>query len=365
MESYENLTGIVRALYNRRKAIIGISFLTTVLVAGLSLLMPDFYEAETIFYAASPDLAKPSPIGIGAQKRDYYGESEDIDRLLSIAESSELKARMIAHFDLYTHYEIPRDSKLADYKVMMRLSKAFKIEKNKYDAIRLAIEDKNPILSRDITNVARDTINGIAQKLIKDSQKKLLTTFEASLESKELQVTQLNKQLDSLRNKYEIYDTKSQGQVIAEILSTTRAKYEVVKSRINSYKSRGIYSDSIRALGIQEQALKNSLSSISSQAKNFSNGLAVVMSLENEQSEASDQLAIDKERYKLLKSTYESDFSALHVVEFANKPQRKSRPKRSILVISAGAATFLLSCLAAIIFAFYKKVNWTEVLKDE
>jgi len=365
MESYENLTGIVRALYHRRKAIIGISFLTAVLVAGLSLLLPDYYEAETIFYAASPDLAKPSPIGIGAQKRDFYGESEDIDRLLSIAESSELKGMLMAHFPLHENYKIDRDSKLADYKVMKKLSKAFKIEKNKYDAIRLSIEDKSPVLSRDMTNVARDTINFIAQKLIKDSQRKLIETFVSSLANKEIQINQLNRRLDSLRNKYEIFDTKSQGQIIAELLSSTRAKYQNIRSRINSYEKAGIYQDSLSGLRIQRDALKNGLNSISTQASNYNNGLAKVMALENEQAEASDQLAIDKERYKLLKSSYESDFSAIHVVEFASKPQRKSRPKRSILVIAAGAAAFIFSCLAAIIFSFYKKVNWKEVLKDE
>ena len=365
MESYENLTGIVRALYNRRKAIIGISFLTAVITAGLSLLMPDYYEAETIFYAASPDLAKPSPIGIGAQKRDYYGESEDIDRLLSIAESSELKAKLIRHFSLYDNYKIDPESKFADYKVMKKLSKAFKIEKNKFNAIRLSIEDKSPVLSRDMTNVARDTINFIAQKLIKDSQKKLLLSFEESLENKEKQITTLNNQLDTLRNKYEIFDTKSQGQVIAELLSNARSNYEGIKSKIRSYENAGIFRDSLSILRVRAEVAKNSLASISRQAKNFNDGLASVVALENEQSEASDQLAIDKERYKLLKSTYESDFSALHVVEYASKPQRKSRPKRSILVISAGIAAFVLSCFAAIIFAFYKKVDWKEVLKDE
>jgi LPS O-antigen subunit length determinant protein (WzzB/FepE family) len=361
----ENLIGIIRALYQKRKAIIGISIFTTLLVAGLSLLLPDYFRANTIFYAASPDLAKPALVGVGSQKRDYYGESEDVDRLLSLAESSELRGKIISHFSLYDHYKIDPDSKLADFKVNKKLIKAFSIQKNKFDAIQLSIEDLNPILSRDMTNYARDNISLMAQKLIKDSQKKLLVNFENNLRNKGVQITKLNNIVDSLRAKFEIFDTKTQGQVIAELLTKTRSKFENVHSRIVYYKNNNLHMDSISVLGIQESSLKKSLASIERSAKNFNAGFAQLKSIENEQSEASDQFALDKERYKSLKSTFESDFSALHVVEYASKPKRKFRPKRSILVITAGFSAFIFSCLAAIIFSFYKKVNWKDVLKDE
>ena len=77
------------------------------------------------------------------------------------------------------------------------------------------------------------------------------------------------------------------------------------------------------------------------------------------------ELGIDIERYKLLKSTFETSFDAVHVVEFANKPLRKSRPKRSILVLAAGLAAFLITSLAAIAAVYSKKVNWKEVLRSD
>ena len=66
----------------------------------------------------------------------------------------------------------------------LKLAKRFTLEKTKYDAFRLSIEDKNPILSRDMTNFARDFINTKAQSLIKDTQKKLLLTFEQNISQK-------------------------------------------------------------------------------------------------------------------------------------------------------------------------------------
>lgn len=359
MDAKENLIGVVAALYKKRFLIIGLTILTTLAAAGLSLLLPDYYEAETIFYAASPDLAKPSPMGISETKMDYYGESEDIDRLFSLARSSELRGKIIEHFSLYDHYKISKDVKFADFKVQKKLNSAFTIEKTKYDALRLAIEDINPILSRDMTNYARDYINAKAQELIKDSQKKLLKTSTANIQIKEEKIAELNNELDSLRSKYSIYDTKSQGEVIASLLTKLQSNLVYIQSRKSSYQ--GVNADSVRVLGIKEKAIQQQLYSIKRQAKNYNAGLAQVVSLEKQQSEASDQLGIDKERSKLLKAAYENDFNGVHVIEYAKKPTRKSRPKRSILVMGVCAGSFFFFCLAVILLSFYKMIDWKEL----
>ena len=359
MEAKENLLGVIGALYKKRFLIIGLTIITTLAAAGLSLLLPDYYEAETIFYAASPDLAKPSPMGISETKMDYYGESEDIDRLFSLAQSSELRTKIITHFSLYDHYEIDKDEKFADFKVQKKLEKAFTVEKTKYDALRLAIEDKNPILSRDMTNFARENINAKAQQIIKDSQAKLLTTAEANIAIKEQKISELNSDLDSLRSKYSIYDTKSQGQVIATLLTKIQSDLVNVQSRKSSYE--GVNRDSVKILSIAGKAMERQLASIKTQASNYNAGLAVVVSLEKQQTEASDQLGIDKERYKLLKAAFESDFNGVHVVENAKKPSRKSRPKRSILVMAVCVGTFFLLCVAVILLAFYRNIDWKEL----
>jgi capsule polysaccharide export protein KpsE/RkpR len=301
-------------------------------------------------------------MGISETKMDYYGESEDIDRLFSLARSSELRGKMIEHFSLYDHYKIDPDSKFADYNVQKKLKKAFTIEKTKYDALRIAIECTNPILSRDMTNYARDYVNAKAQELIKDSQEKLLKTSESNIKLKDNKINELNKDLDSLRNKYSIYDTKSQGEIIATLLTKLQSNLVNVQSKKNSYK--GINQDSVKRFGIREQALIQQLSSIKKQAANYNAGLAKVVSLEKQQTEASDQLGIDKERFKLLKSAYENDFNGVHVVEFANKPSRKSRPKRSILVMATCVATFFFLCLGVILLSFYKQIDWKEISKN-
>lgn len=365
MQAKENLLDVLRAIYKRRKSIVLLSILTAVVVAGFSLLLPNWYEGSSTFYVASPDLAKPSPIGVANTETEYYGEGEDIDRVLTIANSSQIATSMIEQFNLMDHYEIDTSSEKAIVKAMKKFNAHYDVIKTQYEALQMTFESTNPILARDVTNNARDKINDIAQNIIKDSQKKQLQTFESNIESKEQNVIELNYLLDSLRNKYEIYDAGQQGLVIAEMLSTSQARLDQAKAKVNAYKELGgRFRDSVSIYNATINGYQDQVKSLRKQASNFNKGVSVVMGLEKQASQASTQLALDKERYKSLKSIYNTDFDALHVVEYASKPVEKSRPKRSILVIASGALAFLLLSLLAIISEVYKKVDWKAITNE-
>jgi len=81
--------------------------------------------------------------------------------------------------------------------------------------------------------------------------------------------------------------------------------------------------------------------------------------------ELSEQFSIDKERYKQLKSAYNSPFSALHLVQEAEVPHIKSRPIRWIIVVGTTAVTFFLVLFWVLFMHQYSDVNWKSVFSDE
>lgn len=364
MQPKENLVEIIRVLYKRRKQIILLSILTAVAVAGISLLLPNWYQASSTFYVASPDLAKPSPLGLANSEVKYYGEGEDIDRILTIAGSSQLANDLIDHFDLMAHYKIDKDHPKARVQVLKKFKKNFKVIKTQYEALNISFECTNPILSRDVTNVARDKINEIGQKIIKDSQANQLKMFEKNIREKKIALNTLNSSIDSLRTRFSIFDTRQQGQVITSLLTKSQSKLNNSKAKLKLYSSYSAYRDSVRILKANIAAYQAEVSSLKKQAENFNKGISGVTGLQKEAEEAATQLALDSERYKLLKSKFESPFDAIHVIEFANKPVEKSRPKRSLLVIGAGIFAFLFLCFIALVLEFFKSVDWKTVLND-
>ena len=333
MSQSESLLDIIGVLWRWRKKILALTIVAALGAIVLSLLLDNYYEATTTFYAASEDLSKPTPIGEIDRNIRYYGTDTDVDRLLTIANSGDLKTQIIDEFGLYNHYEIDPNSKNAKHKINLRFSKLYSVTKTKLDAIELSVEDTDPVLAARIANSARDKINDSAQKTIKSGQEKLLQTFEKKISQNEVQLKSLGDSLTQLKKKYNVFDLETQTQVLLEQLSLAKSKGQTNLSR-----------------------------SLEKQIENYNAGYSAVAVISAEHEASSTQLGLDKQKYKQLKSSFESPFPTLHIINTASTPIIKSRPKRSIYVIGATLFAFLLSTLGALIIDTSKKVNWREVL---
>jgi uncharacterized protein involved in exopolysaccharide biosynthesis len=96
--------------------------------------------------------------------------------------------------------------------------------------------------------------------------------------------------------------------------------------------------------------------------KKFNSGASKVSAIDNAMDIAVEQFAEDQERMKQLKAAYEADTPMVIIVEKAETPIVKSRPKRSILCLASVFLTFLFSAIAAIVIDTYKNVNWKEII---
>ena len=228
MDQKDSLLGVVGAVYRWRKQIIGVSFAVAVLTAGVSLLLPNYVKSTTIFYAASPDLASPEALfGKSNESMDYYGEDEDVDRIMTIAKSNELKDFLIAKYNLYEHYEIDSTHIKAKFKIYERLEKLYAVEKTKFDAIELSFEDKDKALATSMANDARLKIDEIGQRLIKQSQEQVLNTYNENIRIK---VEELNMLIQLNMDKITLNEVKIQN------LNETESKYQERKTFLENQK---------------------------------------------------------------------------------------------------------------------------------
>jgi hypothetical protein len=170
--------------------------------------MDTYYKATTIFYPSNQDLSKPELIFGGTIKvTEYFGTDKDVDRILEIAASNELVDYMIGRFGLFNHYGIDSASHEGRYWARLRFRDLYVVQKNRNDAIELTIEDTDPQLASDMANAAREKIDEFAQRLTKDSQAKLLASFDSNLKRKDsraitawrLSVRIVQNQLQNLR----------------------------------------------------------------------------------------------------------------------------------------------------------------------
>ncbi len=363
MENKDNLLGVIETIFKWKKFIIVTCIATAVGASIVALLLPVYYKSTTIFYAASPDLASPENLfGTSAKAPQYYGTSNDIDRILSIAKSGELTSFMIDSFNLYERYDIDPQSKLGPYYVQLQFNEYFDVEKTKYDAIELSIEDHDREMASRMTNAARERINTLAQKLIKDGQLQIIKVYEENIRQKEIEIAAINDTLQKVRTFYGVYNTDAQAENLSQLIAEAEANLNNAEAKVTSLQAVRFSRDSINLLKANISGYENQLVKLNERLDKFNQGMALVDVLTGAQKEASDQLAQDKERYKQTKAAYTSNFPTTLLLEKAPVPIVKSRPKRALIVVAATAVAFIFSVLGVLIFDTYRDVNWKEIL---
>lgn len=357
------MLGVIQSLYRWRRLLLVTAGAVMVGSLIISFFLPNYYSATTVFYAANPDMAKPAGVGEADAQYYYYGTDDDNDRLLTIANSSELAQFLIDSFNLYTHYEIDKTKPRAHYKVMEALKDHFEVIKTKYNALELTIEDKDPERAHKMANAARDRVNYLAGNLIKESQKRQMATLESNIKIKETDLQQISDSLYKVKSMYGIVNY-TQGEVLAEAQSTVSSGLSGDRISLDILKKDPLIPrDTIAFLSAKVAGDQRKLEDINARVEQFNQGLDFLIVLSEMQRQSSEQLSRDRERLKQLQAAVTGSIPSLLVVEKATKPDIKSRPKRSLIVITATVLALIFASFAVLLFESYKEFNW-QVIKD-
>ena len=374
MENRDNLLGVFQTLYRWRKTIRNVCILALVGSIGISLLLKDYFQATTIFYPASPQLANPELMfGNTGQVTNYYGSDRDLDRLAEIASGKELEDFMVRQFNLFEYYDIDSTAKRGPHKVRKRFRSLYSVQKNKNDAIELSIEDTDPKQAAEMANAARNKINEIGQRLTKESQAKILAAFEDNINRKKSELELLGDSLRRTKEFFGIYAPVSQGEQLSEQL--TQAESEIIRSQAKLdvlEKDRSIPRDTIAYIKANLNAYKKQRQLLMAGSstgdnitiKRFNEGFPKVSVLQDLHFQSRKQLSYDLERYNQILATYKTDIPALLVVETAEVPLIKSRPRRSIIVLGSLVAAFLFMTLIALLADAYRDVRWKDITAE-
>lgn len=366
-ENKDNLLDVLRTLFRWKRQIIGIVLAAAIGTAIISLFLPNYYKGTTVFLAVSPDQAKPEALfGDGQVLTEYFGNENDIDRLLTIAQSSELLNFMVDSFQLFQHYDIDSTQKRAKYKVRKEFLSAYEIEKTKRDALELTIEDKDPELSAKMANTARSKIAAIARRLIREGQERTIESYEDNIRNKEALLNILGDSLIAKRRRYGIYNIDGQSEALTTQVSQAEALLISNQARLEALKnSVGVPRDTIVQLRAKVSGYKSSFENLSQRVDKFNDGMAEVGTYDRQYIEANATLSEDKERLKQSLSVYNANIPAVVVVEEAETPLIKSRPKRSLIVIGAAFIAFLFSVIGVLLLDTYRDVDWKSIYKGE
>ncbi|MBK8282141.1 MAG: hypothetical protein IPK94_18935 [Saprospiraceae bacterium] len=350
MEETEHIRDAIRIIWGKRKTILQWTALVFICSALLSLLLKNYYQATTTFYPASLDLSKPDQLfGHSTHEMDFYGSSQDLDRLLTICHSNEIKDQLVRNFNLYQHYDIDSTGALAHHKIRKKLDKLMTIIKTKYDAIDLSIEDKDKILAASMANAARNYVNAASSQLITTRLMDVVRTYQSSIDDKQRRIDLLDDSLMFIRKKYPIYNIDAQTESMISIATNVSNDLSGEQARYEALKKSGAPRDTLMYLSARIKGLESQLKSINSgesfNLTNFNEGVSKVSSIEQAIERLQSQINEDRIRHQQTVTTIESGALSLITVNQAEVPIYKSRPMRSILVLATTFLSFVSLCL--------------------
>ena len=369
MEDY-SLIGIVKVLHKWRRQIVYTCATAGVISVIIALILPVYFSSTTTFYAASEDLFKPQKVyGYGDGELNYYGTSSDIQRILTVATSKELVDHIVKEYNLYEHYNIDPEKSKAPYLVREQFLDHMTLIRTKYDALDLTVEDRDPNMAAELANATRDQIDTIVTEIIRGSQRKVLESYVRTIRQKESALDKIQDSLNRTQLEYGIFDTDAQMEYLSKLITSTETNLVAERSRLKSYEnsSRRGAQDSVAKIKANVAGLESQLnlltgidttSSSNYNIERFSTAKGKVDVLNDLYQKAFSTVNFDKELLKRVESAFNLDVPAVHVVEVAQVPVVKSRPRRSLIVVGSVLATFVLIVIGVLFIESYKHLDW-------
>lgn len=371
-----NLFPLLRPLIRSWRFIFGLTLAAGILSVIIALLLPNFYESETRFYTASPDLGKPEKIfGLTGKDMEYYGSEDDRDRFLSLAESGMMLQFLIDSFQLMEYYEIDDSSQSGGSSAQAALSGDLTILTDERDAIRMKMVHTSDTAARDIVVAARNFAEQQIVQFQKQGQKRVIETFEHSIRDKEKLIQRYTDTLKQLQERYGIIEPETQSELIATSITNAETDLAEALGKLNRLQSSpGARRDSIIKVETRIDGFKAKIARLTSDTltttsysniKKFTAGLSQFEYYKRLNDGMKSDISNEMRRLEFFRSAYTANPPGIHLVEEAGIPDSKSYPVRWLIVSMSTLGAFLFSLIWVWSLHSYRHFPWDRLLGED
>jgi hypothetical protein len=315
-------------LFKWRKVLVITSFAAAVISAVVSLLMEEKFKSSVVFFAAGKG-------SLGTQlleeiKKDdvlEFGEKEEAERLLQILNSDRIKNRIIEKYDLWAHYDIPRDTKGANSKMSRAYDENISAKMTRFGSVRIDVLDKNPTMAMNLANDIAALLDTVTNEL------KNVRAVEA----------------------FKIAETEY-FHLLNEI--------QMMEDSMLALRKMGVYDFFAQMEGLNEQYATAILENKMAQAAKIREEMDFIaqygtlfVKLRTLINASYDREAVQKRRYELLKIDMTSKLPSTFVVDYASEADKKSHPVRWFIVLVSVFSVFVFTIISVLIYENFKMLR--------
>lgn len=360
---------IFRHLYKNKIPILGISFSVAVIVAIITLFIPNRYTSTAnLLPSQRPSIgfdlfSDEGGLSSIASSVLGSGVSEESNRYIVLLSSYTTSKKVVEKFNLIEKYELTESEAPMKYAIdILRDNTTF--ESREEGNFIISVESKNPELSKNMADYYVEVLNEVNTKIVTRDAQNYRKFIEKRYQRALAEADSVKNRLIGFQNKHGIIELPEQVKTYFGLIGglTARQIESELKLKLLS-ETINKNSDSYRNAQIEY----NSISRALNEAYSDSNNLNILLNFDKlpyisaTYYELMLQAEIQGEILKFLLPVYEQakmeeakSLPIVSVVDAPIVPELKSYPKRSLIVVAAGISAFILVVLYFILQFSYK-----------
>jgi hypothetical protein len=286
------------------------------------------YKSTVILYPVSAASASKYLLTnqySGRQTLFEFGEEEQCDQLLQILNSEKIKNRIIEKYDLYNHYGIRPGHKHKEFEMNKRYRSNIRFKRTKYISAVIEVYDQDPQKAADIANDIAALVDSTMNDIFRE---RVVSGFKAVEKEYLNEMKYISGLEDSVRTlqKLGVLDVEYQTKEL------TMAYYKAILE--GNEKAAKKVDDKIKILEKY--------------------GASYVLLNEILETEYARMVTI-KSKYIEAKVDADQILTYKYVVDEATPADKKSYPKKSLIILQSTFSTFILAYIVLLLIDIIRK----------
>lgn len=356
-EAEISLLDLLIVIAKHKKSILRNTVVAFIASLVVSLLLPKVYTATTAILPPQQGQSTAAAMlgqlgGLAGVAGASLGIKDPSDLYIGMLKSRTVEDSLIKRFDLQRTYQ---KKYMADARKLLENNS--KISAGKDGIIALSFDDKDPKRAADIANAYVDELNKLTSSLAvtEASQRRLF--FEKQLNVVRDNLAKAEYDLQKIQGKTGLIQDYPQEKEIAE--SNARLRAEIASKEVQlSAMQIGVTQRNPEFLRLQQEiaSLKDRLKGADAEGLMDSGmserGIEYIQKFRDVKYNETVMEMLFKQ-YELAKIDEAKDYPLIQVLDKAVPPERKSKPKRAVIVVLYTLLGFVLS----VIWVFFSEAK--------
>lgn len=371
-----NLLDFLIALVKHKRLIFSITTGAAVMTAIISLIMPPIYRAETKILPPQQQSSMASQMlnqlgAIAGFAGGSLGIKNPNDMYIEILKSRYILDRMVERFGLMERYN-------AKYRedAQKAIAAALVVQDNKKSGIiTIVIEDKDAKIAAEMANAIVEELRSFTKGLAvtEASQRRLF--FEEQLKDVKASLVRAEEGVKGFQERTGALQVDSQAKAVIEGIANLKAQIAAKEVELRVIKTYSTpHNPDVQKMEEALRGLKAELGRIEGRGDAGHDPLMPIGKMPavgTEYLRKMRDLKYTETLYELLVKQYEAakldesrDAMLIQVIDKAISPEKRAKPKRTLMVMLATVLGFLFSIFVAFVAEYKEKAVYNSKNKE-